>query len=438
MKKSRHLQMISYMIFSLLIMTSCQQSTHSNTASKKISISFWTYPIGDFSNKSTVSSFISSFEKKYPSIQVNVDYLDYASGDEQVSAALEASTAPDVIMEGPERLVSSWGAKGKMVELKDLWTKTVTADINRLNPIIAKACQNAQGQYYEYPLCMTPHCMAINYEIFKKAGALKYLNLKTRTWTTEGFIKACQKIRNAHLVKDVAKVYCGGQGGDQGTRALVTNLYGASFTNKAHTAYTINSKKGLKALQLLVNMCKTGSLSYDTQMQGTEELSAFANEKVAMSFAWNSSNQKLVAGNIHFTPYVMNFPASQKEPSLCGGIWGFGIFNNHSQTKREAAKTFIRYMCNDASQVKKSVQATGSFSVRSSLQTIYKDTNEEKRMSQYYQLLKNIGDYYNVTSGFSAQRTVWWNMLQQIFNGTPVKKAANQYVDTSDKTIRNQ
>lgn len=95
-------------------------------------------------------------------------------------------------------------------------------------------------------------------------------------------------------------------------------------------------------------------------------------------------------------------------------------------------------MCNDASQVKKSVQATGSFSVRSSLQTIYKDTNEEKRMSQYYQLLKNIGDYYNVSSGFSAQRTVWWNMLQQIFNGTPVKKAANQYVDTSDKTIRNQ
>ena len=46
-------------------------------------------------------------------------------------------------------------------------------------------------------------------------------------------------------------VYCGGQGSDQGTRALVYNLYGTQFTNAEHTEYTIGSEAGIKGLTLL-------------------------------------------------------------------------------------------------------------------------------------------------------------------------------------------
>ena len=47
---------------------------------------------------------------------------DSTNGDDQVKTAIEGGSAPDLVMEGPERLVANWGAKGLMVDLSDLWT----------------------------------------------------------------------------------------------------------------------------------------------------------------------------------------------------------------------------------------------------------------------------------------------------------------------------
>jgi len=46
-----------------------------------------------------------------------------------------------------------------------------------------------------------------------------------------------------------------------------------------------------------------------------------------------------------------------------------------------------------------------------------------------------LGDYYNVTPAWAAQRTAWWNMLQAIFAGTDVTEAANAYVAECDAAI---
>ncbi len=62
------------------------------------------------------------FNAKYPDIHVTVEYLDYTNGDDQVNTAIEGGSAPDLVMEGPERLVANWGAKGVMAPLNDLWT----------------------------------------------------------------------------------------------------------------------------------------------------------------------------------------------------------------------------------------------------------------------------------------------------------------------------
>ncbi len=87
---------------------------------------------------------------------------------------------------GPERLVANWGAKGLMVALADLWTDEAKEAIY---PSVEAACKNNDGVYYEYPLCMTAHTMAINKDIFEAADAMQYIDEETRTWTTENFIK---------------------------------------------------------------------------------------------------------------------------------------------------------------------------------------------------------------------------------------------------------
>ncbi|MBQ7519785.1 MAG: extracellular solute-binding protein, partial [Clostridia bacterium] len=110
-------------------------------------ITLWTYPIGSWGNEETVNGIIANFNAKYPDIKVKVQYLDYASGDDQVTTAIEAKTTPDIIMEGPERLVANWGAAGKMLDISDLWEDT-KADIIAASPAVEAACKNAEGKYF--------------------------------------------------------------------------------------------------------------------------------------------------------------------------------------------------------------------------------------------------------------------------------------------------
>ena len=139
--------------------TSTAASTAASAAASSTSIKLWTYPIGGWGNDETVQGLVSSFNAKYPDIKVTVEYLDYTNGDDQVNTAIEGGSAPDLIMEGPERLVANWGAKGVMAPLNDLWTDDAKKDIYES---VESACKDTAGNYYEYPLCMTAHCMAVN------------------------------------------------------------------------------------------------------------------------------------------------------------------------------------------------------------------------------------------------------------------------------------
>lgn len=394
-------------------------------------ITLWTYPVGKFGDAEAVNGIVAAFNEVYPDVNVTVEYLDYTSGDDQVTAAIEAGTTPDLVLEGPERLVANWGAKGKMVDLSDLWDDDTKADIVANSAAVEAACKAANGAYYEYPLCMTTHTMAVNLELFEAADAMQYIN-EDRTWTVENFEKALQALKD-YGVENTGVVYCGGQGGDQGTRALAMNLYNASWTDADHTTWTMNSEEGVKGLQQLVDWVDAGLLSADAGIVASDEIQMFANETIAMSFCWNAANQLTYAAQTAFTPYPVAFPSEDGVPELCGGIWGFGIFDNGDAAKVEAAKAFIKFVCDDAEQGPKSVALTGFFPVRASFGNIYAGTEDEERMTMYASFAQWLGDYYNVTLGWAEQRTAWWNLLQQIFSGEDVQTAADNYVTTCNE-----
>ena len=397
--------------------------TTGDTTGEAVEISLWTYPIGDWGKPEVVSEIIAKFNEKYPNITVTHQLLDYSNGDAQVNTAMEGGTVGDIIMEGPERLVSNWGANGKMVDLSDMWTDEMKADMASAS--IEKACQWTDGAYYEYPLCMTTHCMAINYEAFEAAGALQYIDEETRTWTTDDFVKACEALRDAgYAVPGI--VYCGGQGGDQGTRALVRNLYSADFADADHTKYTMNSENGIKGLQLLIDMVNNKSMTYDAGIVASDELTLFANGTSCMSLCWNASNWANYASQVEFTPFAMTFPSDDGQPELDGGIWGFGIVDKGDQAKIDAAKTFIDFVCNDEAQAASSVYATGFFPVRSSLGDIYAGT-EKEGYSEFMMFMPYLGDYYNVTPKWAEQRTAWFEMLQAAFSSGDAASALAEY-----------
>ena len=410
-------------------------SVTASLADDTTTITLWTYPIGSWVDETTVQGIIANFNAAYPNIKVKVQYLDYTSGDDQVTGAIEAGTTPDIIMEGPERLVTNWGAAGKMLDLADLWTEEATADIAATSQPVVDACKGADGKFYEYPLCMTTHTMTINLQYFEKADALKYIDQETRTWTTENFIEACKALAAAGYIPGV--VYCGGQGGDQGTRALVNNLYSGKFTNADHTAYTADSEENLKGLTLLQQMVNDGILNADPAIVASDEIALFCNGTVAMGFCWNAaaavSNKASLADTV--TSFPMAFPSDDGTPELCGGIWGFGIFDNGDAARAEAAKTFIRFVCDDAAQGPQSVYATGFFPVRASFGDIYAGT-EKAENGEFSVFMPYLGDYYNVIPGWAAQRTEWWNLLQRVFAGGDVATEVATYITNSNGAIQ--
>ena len=241
-------------------------------------------PSDGWGKDETVQELISSFNAKYPDIKVTVEYLDYTNGDDQVNTAIEGGSAPDLIMEGPERLVANWGKKGVMAPLNDLWTDDAKKDIYAS---VESACRNDAGDYYEYPLCMTAHCMAVNMTKVKEVGADQYIDTDKHTWSTDGFLKTVDALYNGGY-ENVAAIYCSGQGGDQGTRAIINNMYGGTFTDAEHTKYTADSPENIKAIQALYD---AKGVNFDASINGGEEITLFRNGTLQMAFCWNIAQQ---------------------------------------------------------------------------------------------------------------------------------------------------
>lgn len=379
-------------------------------------ISLWTYPVGKWGDQATVDALMADFEAA-TGIKVTVEYLTYADGDATIDAAINAGKAPDLVLEGPERLVANWGAKGKMVNIADLYDDTDKAEINAA---ALAACFADENTAYEYPMVMTAHCMAINKTLFEAADAMQYIDAETHTWTTENFWKAVNAVY-AHTGKTVGAVFCKDQGGDQGNRVLITNLYDGAFTAPDHSAYTWNVEGNIKALTELLN---NEAIEYRPDLNGGDELKEFYQGNLAMATCWNIAQQLDPAG-AHGEPgkaqngdeiMIMAFPSVDgTSTKLNGGIWGFGIFDNGDQGKIEAAKTFIKYFC-DSAATADAVKAANFFAVRDTaegadLSGIWADNAV---MGEYTVLMPMLGDYYAVTKGWTEARYEWWNMLQEV------------------------
>ena len=379
--------------------TQAAASAETEAAAESVEISLWTYPIGKWTDEATVSALLADFNAAYPNIKVNVEYLDYTNGDDKVNTAIEGGQAPDIVMEGPERLIANWGAKGLLVDLADIMTDDMYASV-------VTSCTSANGAVYEYPVCMTAHCMAINRDVFEAAGALQYLNEETHTWNSvEDFLKAVQAVYDAGY-EYVGTIYCGGQGGDQGTRALITNVGGGTYSNADHTEYTYASTENATAL---AKLWAQDGINFDPAIVAGDEITAFVNGTFQMAFCWNIGQESNNADALGFDVLPMAFP-SDTTPVLQGGIWGFGVFDNGDAARIEAAKTFIKFMTQDDAQYIKAVEATTYAPVRE-LAGAY-EGNE--MMAEYSLMNPMMGVYYQITKGWTQARTEWWNMLQRV------------------------
>ena len=407
------------------------------SSSGTVELNLWSFNVGGFAEASNWEPIIAAFNEQNPNIKITVTPINYQDGDQKLTSAITAGTGPDIIFEGPERIVGNYAREGLMVDLSDLW-ETGGSDIAEGISSVSQL----DGTYYMYPLSVAAHCMAINYEAFKAAGALQYIDEETRTWTTDNFVKAMEAVRDAAAAGTInintpGIIYCGAQGGDQGTRALVNNLYSDYFVNEDGTAYTANSENNVKALKLLQDMVNNGSMSANASFAAADELQAFANQTCAVSFCWNYANYTQYAAQTQFTPFAMAFPSDDGKPELeMAGPYGFGVFNNKDEAKIEAAKKFVQFVCDDQTVGVEAVKATGFFPVHSDWGDVYTGDADAETRAPFALMSDYLGRYYNLTGGWTEQRGYWWPMLTEIMTtGADVQTAADKYAAQANANI---
>lgn len=434
----------------LLSLAGCGKQAQEDEESAVIELTLWTFPAGDWGDPAAVETLLTQFNSVYPDIHVTVQCLDEATGDDKLSTAVDGGVSPDILLAQPDRLIKAWGAEGMLADLSDMWDD---ADKQEVNAACQSVCFTRDGKCYAYPFAMNVQCMAINYDAFVTAGADQYIDLETRTWTTEQFTQAVKALQSKYG-ETVAAVYCSGQNGDQGTRALVTNLYGGQFANDSYTGYVANSEANQQALTLLRD---TKGIEFDDAINGQEEAALFYHESLKMSFCWSLAQQlaetvdepteeggepvvhpagKTVNGQ---TIEFMAFPTDPEisQPRLQGDIWGFGVFDNGDQEKIDAAKLLIRFFA-DGQGASAAVKAAGCFPVRDTvdgadLRNIWAGSDV---MTEYAKLTDFLSGYDALTPGWATARTEWWNMLQRVGNGGDVVLETDTLVENANAAAK--
>ena len=422
MKKFLALTLTLVMVLSLAACGGKKEETPApddsgNETAAQTEIVWWAFPTFGV-DSGYEQELADAFMAANPDVKITVETIDFQSGPDALTSAITAGTAPDILFDAPGRIIE-YGNAGNLVALDDM-IADLKSDLS--SESLLETCVGADGSYYMYPISSSPFYMGLNKEMLEKADALQYVNLEgDRTWTTENFVKMCEALRDAGVCMTPGIVYCGAQGGDQGTRALVNNLYSGTIVG-SDGKWNVG-ENGVKALELLKTMYDNKSMDAGFSMAAADELQQFQQETCAMTFCWGTSNAKSYASE-DYTQISVPFPSDDGVPELEYLVNGFCVFDNGDDAKAAAAKRFIAFICDDAEWGPKSVVQTGAFPVRASFGNLYEGNDEMSLLSSWSQY---YGPYYNTRAGFAAMRPLWFNMLQQVFNGTPAQEAADAF-----------
>ena len=435
MKKFLRLFLTSAAVLSLAACGSSSSSDSSDTAessSDVTEITWWAFPVFTQENADDgvgtyEASIIEAFEKANPDIKVKLETIDFTSGPEKITTAIEAGTAPDVLFDAPGRIIT-YGKNGKLAELNDLFTDDFVSDVNNDNLIQAS---KAGDTAYMYPISSAPFYMALNKAMLEDAGVL---DLVKDGWTTDDFEKVIKALKDKGY--NPGSLFSNGQGGDQGTRAFLANLYSGSVTDAEVTKYTTDQPNFVKALEKAAGWIKDGYMMNGSQYNGGDDIQNFANGQTSYTILWAPSQNGIQAQLLEASKVEVvevPFPSEDGKADLEYLVNGFAVFNNGDEAKVAAAKKFIQFICDDEEWGPKNVVRTGAFPVRTSYGKLY-DTERMETISawtEYY------SPYYNTIDGFAEMRALWFPMLQAVSNGEQsAADALANFTKQANETIK--
>ena len=424
----------------------------------KTTISWWICPTGAYAEEEKVMTLVRAYEEENPQIGVDVRILDEREGAGEIETALGAEDGPDVVLAAPEDIVTNWGNAGLMEDLSALWDDETQKEFRSEMRDTAK---NRDGVWYAVPLFRDVFSMAINYDMFREAGALQYLNEEVHSWKDSGFIDAVLRVHDVLVqsaesegdsdgpakdgsddaAKDaskggsgedaasdgiVGKVYCKDEVGQRAFMCFVSNFFNTGLVDEYRSSYKIGSGKIRDVFTALRKLSGKG-IEYDPAMNGDDENEAFLNGEVFLTFHWNPAKQRAVteenSGNaLHIFP--MMYPNGKNTPFLTGTVGALGVNAAKDQKQKDAAMTFVRYLMTDEDAYREAVLLSGCFPARSRLngRTLSGLYGNDQTMKLYETFNEYYGTYEPTMELYPELDQAWPQLLRDLADGAKIKR----------------
>ncbi len=431
-----NLRYMILIIFSVFFITSCMTKDEKSVSA---TIDFWTFPnftsesgkAGDFEQ-----SLIDAFRKENPSIKINFKLLSFADGGKEIQDAIDKGNPPDIIYDAPGRILL-WANSGLLEPLDDvLATEKPYITVGLLAVSAGK-----DRRSYMYPIHCGPFSMAFNKEMLEDLGLIDLLpyTRRDRQWTLGEYEKLLSALRSKLPSEKTPGVFFyKTQGGDQGTRAFLVNLYGnARLLNGDYSQYVFNTPNAVKNLDWTVKAMKTGLLFDGKDMTSNDAIQMFVESNAAHTILYSPQLNKMYDGKRNykgkdFTPIYMPFPNSSSAPVLEFLAGGACIFKTTNKNRTKAAKKFLHFMATDEVWAQKVINATGGFPASSKVSVETKDPE-----ILYNSVLQRFyGQYYNNINGFGDMRGYWNTALKNAASGKDIQSVLDVFVRDSNNSLK--
>jgi multiple sugar transport system substrate-binding protein len=360
--------------------------------------------------------------------------IDFNSGPQKLNTAIASNSAPDLVYDYPGRIID-YARNGVMAPLDDMFTDSFKKDV----PAAILDSTKLDGHYYMYPLNTAPFMMSFNKTMLDKAGIANMLPLDKpdRLWTTDEMTALLKAIKEKVPGVSPMTVFSKSSGGDQATRALISNIYGGETVSKDLKKYTLDSAEAVKGLEWVANGVKEGYIAKGAEaLTSNDAMDMYLQGKSASTIIYSTvlkkTNASKKVGNFEEVLVPFPTPSTSVKPQLEAFVGGIGIFDNKNPEKVAAAKKLVDFIANDPDTFKNNLKATGGLSVRQSVTGLYDD----KEVKYAEGMIKYVGTYYNAVPGFTEMRTYWFPTLQKVLLGnTTAKEGLADFVKKANETL---
>ena len=86
-----------------------------------VTLTVASFNIGGFTDSAAWEPIIEAFNAQNPDVTIEILPVTYQDGDQQLANLIAGGNAPDVVFEGPERIIGNYANEGLLVDLSDLW-----------------------------------------------------------------------------------------------------------------------------------------------------------------------------------------------------------------------------------------------------------------------------------------------------------------------------